>query len=49
MVETENVFEDGRLGPAPRDACVTFVAETWTDMRPARLREKFADTSVGRA
>ena len=28
------------LGPSPREDCLSYVEENWTDLRPASLREQ---------
>ncbi|NCE86324.1 MULTISPECIES: MbtH family protein [Pseudomonas] len=28
------------FGAAPRQDCVTYIAQSWTDMRPASLRQR---------
>jgi MbtH protein len=33
-------------GPATKQACLTYVEETWTDMRPKSLREALARCST---
>jgi MbtH protein len=34
---------DVEFGPDARDKCVAFVAENWTDMRPASLARQMQD------
>lgn len=47
LEEQYSIWQEGRTLPAgwrsagfngPKDACLKFIEETWTDMRPASLR-----------